>query len=212
MISKRYIPIAVLLVSIPFWLLAAANYPGGTIWDADSPGFSFTANYVSSLFQPRALNGVDNAARPFAFVAMLLYAAGAGYMFWIISTAYPKSAASKTVQIFGVGSMVYAFIAVTTPMHNVLVIVAAIFFAIGCAGMLILLYRVRAHKLALLGIFNLLLLAILTATTKGNLLVKLGPGCEWLLFLSEALWVAFVYFGATAPNNSSKRTRVPRAA
>jgi hypothetical protein len=200
MISKRYMPIVVLLASIPFWLLAASNYPGGTIWDPTSQGFSFTANYVSSLFQPHALNGMYNPARFFAFVAMLLYAIGVSYMFWVISSSYPKSAASKTVQIFGVGSMVYAFIAVTTPMHNLLALIAAIFLAVACAGMLALLYRAREHKLALLGIFNLFLLAVLTATTKGNLLVKLGPACEWLLFLSGALWVMFVHFGATAPN------------
>lgn len=211
--SKRYIPIFVLLISVPFWFLAASNYPGGTSWDTTTHGFSFTANYVSSLFQPRALNGMVNAARLFAFIAMLLYAAGVSVMFWVISSSYPKSTASKTVQIFGVGSMVYAFIAVTTPMHNLLVVIAAIFLAVACAGMLVLLRRDREHKLALLGIFNLLLLAVLSATIKGNLLVELSPACEWLLFLSGALWVTLVYFGATAPNNLSKRTREnPRAA
>ncbi|HAS3381190.1 TPA: hypothetical protein I6122_003827 [Vibrio cholerae] len=211
--SKRYIPILTLLISVPFWALAASNYPGGTSWDMTTQGFSFTSNYVSSLFQPLALNGMVNTARFFAFIAMLLYAAGVSIMFWVISTSYPKSIASKTVQIFGVGSMVYAFIAVTTPMHNLLVVIAAIFLAVACAGMLVLPHEDRKHKLALLGIFNLLLLALLSATTKGNVLVELGPACEWILFLSGALWVTLVYVGASALNNSSKRTREnPRAA
>lgn len=207
MMSKRYIPILALLISVPFWFLAASNYPGGTSWDTTTQGFSFTGNYVSSLFQPLALNGMVNTARFFAFIAMLLYAASVSVMFWGISSSYPKSAAGKTVQIFGVGSMVYTFIAVTTPMHNLLVVIAAIFLVVACAGMLVLLHQDGKHKLLLLGIFNVLLLAVLSATTKGNVLIELGPACEWILFLCGALWVMLVYFGATAPNNSSKRTR-----
>lgn len=207
MMSKRYIPILLVLASTPFWFLAALNYPGGTSWDANSPGFSLSGNYVSSLFQPRALNGMANAARSFAFAAMLLYAISVSVMFWAISSSHPKSAASKTVQICGVGSMVYAFIAVTTPMHNLLVVIAAMFLAIAIAGMLVLLYRERKHKLALHGILNLLLLAALSATTKGNFLVELSPACEWLLFLSGALWVTLVYIDATASDRSSRRMR-----
>ena len=210
MTSKRYVPVIVLLASVPFWWLAAANYPGGTIWNEASVGFSFIANYVSSLFQPQALNGMDNAARLFAFVAMLLYASSTGYMFWVISSTYPKSVISKTVQISGVGSMVYAFISVTTPMHDLLVIIAAIFLAIACIAVLALLFRYKgSHKLVLLGFLNLILLAVLTITTKGNVFVKLGPAVEWLLFLTGALWVVLLYFDATAPNNSSKRTPKP---
>ncbi|WP_296300026.1 hypothetical protein [Rheinheimera sp.] len=212
MMSKRYIPILALLLSVPFWFLAALNYPGGTSWDTTTHGFSLASNYVSSLFQPLALNGMVNTARFFAFIAMLLYAAGVSVMFWVISSSYPKSAASKTVQIFGVGSMVYTFIAVTTPMHNLLVVIAAIFLAVACAGMLVLLHQDSKHKLLLFGIFNLLLLAVLSATTKGNLLVGIGPACEWILFLCGALWVMLVYFGATAPHASARRTREnPRA-
>lgn len=145
--SKRYIPILALLLSVPFWFLAALNYPGGTSWDTTTHGFSLASNYVSSLFQPLALNGMLNTARFFAFIAMLLYTAGVSVMFWVISSSYPKSAASKTVQIFGVGSMVYTFIAVTTPMHNLLVVIAAIFLAVACAGMLVLLHQDSKHKL-----------------------------------------------------------------
>jgi len=59
----------------------------------------------------------------------------------------------------------------------------------------------------LLGSFNLLLLAMLSATTKGNVFVELSPAIEWLLFLSGAVWVALVYIGATTPDNLSKRMR-----
>ncbi len=204
---KRYLPLNLLLLSIPFWLLAAWNYPGGTSWDASTDGFSFTANYVSALFQPLALNGLTNTARSFAFVAMLLYATSLSVMFWLISTSYPKSIASKTVQIFGVGAMVYAFIAVTTPMHNLLTIISASFLAIAIVGMLVLLQRAAEYKQVLLGSFNLLLLAMLSATTKGNVFVELSPAIEWLLFLSGAVWVALVYIGATTPDNLSKRMR-----
>jgi len=92
-------------------------------------------------------------------------------------------------------------------MHNLLTIISASFLAIAILGMLVLLQRAAKYKQVLLGSFNLLLLTILSATTKGNVFVELSPAIEWLLFLSGAVWVALVYIGASIPDNLSKRMR-----
>ncbi|MDV6315329.1 hypothetical protein [Idiomarina sp. HP20-50] len=201
---KRCLPVFLALLSIPFWWFSAWVYPGGTSWDVTSPGFSLMNNYVSSLFQPLALNGMDNTARPFAFLAMLLYSVGMGTMFWVLSVSYPKSVASSTVKIFGVGAMVYALIAVTTPMHDLLALISAAFLTLGMAGLIVLLYRDNRRVLTGVGVLCLLLLALLALVTKTAILVRSGPILEWLLFGVGAAWISFSYWGVTAPSQSSR--------
>lgn len=82
---KRLLPLFGLAAALPLFLLAAARYPGGNDRDPAAVGFRFTENYVSALFQPLAVNGMENAARPYAVPAILLLGVSMAYMFWAVS-------------------------------------------------------------------------------------------------------------------------------
>jgi hypothetical protein len=212
MMNRRHLPLFGIALSLPLFALAAANYPGGNDWDTTADGFRFTENYFSALFQSHAINGSVNSARRFAIPAILTLCVSMAYMFWAVSRQCHERATRKTIEIFGIGTMVYTFLGVNTPMHDLLVTIAAAFYGIAAIGMLSMLHAAQRLKGVLAGLFCLALLIALAAMRHGNVRPDLAPITEWLLFASGIWWLTFVYYSVTAPDNSSKPTPLRGAA
>jgi len=202
--KKRHLPLLGLALSLPLFWLAIANYPGGNDWDTAAAGFSFTENYVSALFQPKAINGTPNSARVFAIPAMLIFCTCISFLFWAISKHTQHRVTGKVIQIFGIGSMVYTFLGVCTVMHDLLVLIAAAFFVIAVIGMLFMSHTLRRPGSMLGGLFCLAFLIALGVMRHGNVRLDLAPITEWLLFALSTAWLTFAYYTATTSNNSFK--------
>lgn len=208
---KRLLPLFGLAASLPLFLLAAAHYPGGNDRDPAAVGFRFTENYVSALFQPLAINGMENAARPYAVPAILLLGASMAYMFWAVSRTTEARATRKTIEIFGIGTAVYTVLGVNTPMHDLLVVIAAVFYAIAALAMLRLLHGAQRGWAMALGVLSLGCLAALAAMRHAGFYPALAPITEWTLFALAALWLAGVYYARTAPAAPASVAKDPGA-
>lgn len=205
--TRRELPLLGIAASLPLFAVAAAQYPGGNDWDTAAAGFRFTRNYVCALFQPLAINGLENASRKFAIPAILLLCVSMGYMFWAVSRRCHERATRKTIEIFGIGTAVYTFLGVNTPMHDLLVVIAAIFFGIAAIGMIRMLHATRRLISVLAGLLCLGLLTALAAMRHAGMRPDLAPTTEWLLFAAAIGWLAFVYYSVTAPDHSLENTR-----
>ena len=131
---KFLLPLLGVLASSVFLSLAAARYPGGYDWLNQT---------VSSLFQPLSLAGEINSARPLAVLAVLVFCVSIAWVFHHISKRGRSRFHQSTIQIGGIGSMVYAFLTVT-PMHDVLVGVALLFFVTAMAAVFHMLFLERS--------------------------------------------------------------------
>lgn len=116
-------PLIGVLVAAVLFVLATTRYPGGYDWLDQS---------VSSLFQPIALNGLPNSARTVGSLAVVAFCLSMAIVFDTISRNGPSKFHGKAIQIGGVGSMVYAALAVT-PMHDLVISVALVFFVVAIA-------------------------------------------------------------------------------
>src|SRR5258706_6549618 len=157
---KRYLPLAGVLSSAVLFVLAAKNYPGGTLDSADFVGYDWTRHYISTLFAKTALNGTANTAKYFAIPAMFLYCTTLAFVFKTVSTKSPSRALRKTIEIGGIGSMVYAFLAVTTPLHDLLVTLSLLFFLAAAFATLQMLRALRQPALVLFGMVALAILLV----------------------------------------------------
>jgi hypothetical protein len=207
--TRRALPLIGIAASLPLFALAAAHYPGGHDWDTAAVGFRFAENYVCALFQPLAINGAENEARKFAVPAMLLLCVSMAHMFWAVSRRCRERGTRKTIEIFGIGAMVYTFLGVNTPMHDLLVVIAAGFFGIAAIGMLRMLHATRRRIGGLAGWICLALLLALAAMRHAGLRPELAPLTEWLLFAAAIAWLAFVYHAVTAPSSPADPTGRP---
>lgn len=205
MMKWRFLPIVGIVVSGALLVLAALNYPGGNEWNTAETGFRITKNYVSALFQPNAINGAPNSARIFAVPAMLVLCTSLAFMFWAISKQGQSQVVRKSIEIGGIGSMVYTLLGVLTRMHDLLVVIAAIFFGVAAIGMIYSLHKAQRLRSGLIGLVCFGLLLALGAMRHANFFPNLAPITEWSLFALTAVWVLFAY-AASAPNNSFKPT------
>lgn len=199
MMTKRNFPLFGVAASLPLFALAIAHYPGGNHWDASAVGFRFAENYVSALFQPLAINGLENASRKFAIPAIIILCVSLAYMFWAVSQKCQERVTRKIIEIFGIGTMVYTCLGVNTPMHDLLVVIAAAFYGIAAIGMLRMLHATQRLVGVLAGSLCLALLIALAAMRHGGIRPDLAPITEWLLFALATSWLVLVYYSVTAP-------------
>jgi hypothetical protein len=168
-----------ILVSFTCLVAAALGYPGGYDWFNQS---------TSSLFQPSARNGSHNTSRLLAAVAVLIFCSSVAIIFSTIAKRGPSRFHRKTIQIAGIGSMVYTAL-VITPMHDILLGVALFFFVTALVTIFHWLYLDRRFQMLAAGIACL-------ALTVGNATMYYGEVLYGFLPIvqkvSIVLWICWL--------------------
>lgn len=104
-------------VSVALIIVASQFYPGGSLIDKHSVGFDWSKNFISNLFEAKAINGQENPARIWAIVGMVFQSFGYGIFFIRMSKKIPSKAVSKTLKSIGVANMILIFL-IATPLHD----------------------------------------------------------------------------------------------
>ena len=190
---KLNLPFFGIIASVVLLVIAAARYPGGTTFTHHTAGFDWTHNFISALFLPNALNGAANPTRYLAGSAMLAFCLSLGYAFWRISRTTESARHRKLIEIGGVGSMVYALLAVT-PMHNLMVDIALLFYLAAMCGMMHGIFIERAMRLFITGAICNTLLLLSAVIYYGNVLYWLLPGLQKLTYAGCSGWILAVYY------------------
>ena len=87
---KKYSVLTGVVLSLILMIIAISIYPGGSIFDKNSIGFDWTKNFVSNLFEEKALNGAENSSRILAFTGMILLPVSYAIFFINMSKKYLK--------------------------------------------------------------------------------------------------------------------------
>jgi hypothetical protein len=190
---KYHVPTIGIAIALCLFVVAASYYPGGTTLSADTVGYSWVHNFVSALFQPVALNGDANPARSFAIAAMLLLCLSWGLMFWQISRQVKARVHQKTIEISGLGLMVYAFL-IVTPLHNLMVDLALLFGLVALFATTHDLYLERHPLLFGWGALCLALLMVSAMMYYGNVLYGLLPVMQKVSLGASSGWLITVYY------------------
>ena len=59
-----------MIISVILIVIAALAYPGGSLLDKNSVGFGWSKNFISNLFEAKAINGSENPGRIWAILGM----------------------------------------------------------------------------------------------------------------------------------------------
>jgi hypothetical protein len=192
-VKFRHAPLVGILVSVLLFTVAMAFYPGGTSFSANTVGYDWSRNFLSSLFQPQAWNGSPNPARWFAIPAMFLLCLSYGFIFRCVSRRGRSKFQRKAIEIGGIGSAVYTFL-VVTPMHDLMITISLFFFVAAVLGTLHLLYVERHTFLFAAGLTCLAVLLISTGMYYGNVLYEALPVAQKLTFVSLVVWVLALHY------------------
>src|SRR5258708_20559402 len=116
---KKYSVLTGVVVSVLLILIAISIYPGGTMFDEYSIGFSWTKNFMSNLFGTRALNGAENPSRIWAYTGMIVLPFTYALFFINMAKKIPEKNAGIILKYGGIANVVFTFLTVTS-LHNVM--------------------------------------------------------------------------------------------
>ena len=172
------------LVAAAFLALSATRYPGGYDWNR---------HFISTLFRSTTPSGAQNSARPLAIVGMLIFCASMALLFQLMSSEAKSAFHKKTIQIAGIGSMVYALLTFTL-MHDLMVSISLVFFLTAMFAILHMLYSQRHIRLLSLGIFCLAILLGGAVMYYGNVLLAFLPLAQKVSYVLCVGWLFAVQF------------------
>jgi hypothetical protein len=190
--NKRQFPLICVLLGFALILVATRFYPGGTLDDPTAVGFDWSRNYLTNLFRPSALNGLKNAAMPYAVAGMWLICVGLADLFRHLAKEMGSTWHAKWVRIFGIAATVYAALTVT-PMHDLMVTIALVFFVAAELVLLDWLCQRRQLPQWIAGMANLALLISAAFVYYREVAMVALPTLQKLVFLSSTAWLLWLH-------------------
>ncbi|MBA4155179.1 MAG: hypothetical protein C0512_12635 [Flavobacterium sp.] len=134
-----------MLISVILILIAAALYPGGSLFDNNAIGFQWSKNFISNLFQTKAINGSQNPGWIWALIAMAFHSVGYGIFFINMSKKMTSKPWATILKMIGVTNLILIFL-IATPLHDVGVL-SIILTLLGLFTITLVILKSKRHTL-----------------------------------------------------------------
>ena len=187
-------------MAVALLAFSAAWYPGGYDWNRVT---------VSVLCAPTLPNGDINPVSGISAGGLLLLCASMALLFQLIAWDADTPTQRKTIQIAGIGAMVYAALA-ATPMHNLMVNISLAFFVVAMLAVLHLLYCRRFFPLFFLGLICLSVKITSASFYYTNAFSDFWGSIQKFAFALSTLWLFMVQF-AVHTNQVTQENRTEAA-
>ena len=106
---KKYSVLIGVVFSLILMIIAISIYPGGSMFDKNSIGFDWTKNFISNLFETKALNGSENSSRIWACLGMNFLPFSYAIFFIHMSKRIPDKNAGIIIKYGGVANILCIF-------------------------------------------------------------------------------------------------------
>ncbi|WP_338841190.1 hypothetical protein [Flavobacterium ginsenosidimutans] len=113
----KYSVLICLVISVILIAIATLFYPGGSLLDKNSIGFSWSKNFISNLFAEKAINGAENPGRIWAIIGMAFQSIGYGVFFINMSKKINSGQWSSILKFIGFANVLFIFL-IATPLHD----------------------------------------------------------------------------------------------
>lgn len=178
--------IIIFLISAP---LITQFYPGGSINNANSIGFDWSQNYWCNLFNSKALNDVDNSARPFAISSTIFMFFSLLLFFYFFDDEFGLPKLKKIIiKYFGIASMLIAPF-VMTQYHDIAVVVSGSLSSIAFLAIFHTHYKNKHYFLLCFGICWAVFFTINYLIYFSNIWIEKLPVIQKISFLTFYFWI-----------------------
>jgi hypothetical protein len=197
-----------MLISLSLLVIATLHYPGGSQRDKNSIGYDWKHNYISNLFSDKAVNGSDNASRPWAVSGTFFYCASCALFFIDFSRKIPAKAAAAIIRYCGVGSNAFAFLAVT-PYHDTMVTIASTLALVTMFYITVFVFKSRLHLLKIVSTVCLLAFYSCNYIYYTRNYLEFLPVLQKLSLIITITWILLLqYFTASADFQSPRKVAI----
>ena len=141
---KKYSVLIALFISLIFMIIAISIYPGGSIFERDSIGFNLSKNFISNLFEAKALNGIENASRIWAILAMIFLPISYAIFFNNMAIKIPDRNAGFILKYAGFANILVMFL-IVTPLHDLMLYTSISLFWTCIVVITVLIFKTKLH-------------------------------------------------------------------
>lgn len=142
---KKYSVFVCIVISVILIVIATSLYPGGSLLDKNSIGFGWSKNFLSNLFETKAINGSENPGRIWAVIGMAFHSIGYGIFFINMSKKIASRLSSVILKYIGITNIVFIFL-IATPLHD-LGVISVILTLIGLFTITVFILKSKLHLL-----------------------------------------------------------------
>lgn len=153
---KKYSVLTGVVFSLILMITAISIYPGGSIFDKNSIGFGWTKNFISNLFEAKALNGSANPSRILAYLGMILLPISYAIFFIHMSKKIPEKNAGYILKYGGAANILSMFL-IVTPLHDLMLNISITLFWTCIVVITVFILKTRLHIFKLLCVICLLI-------------------------------------------------------
>lgn len=123
---KKHITFIGVILALVSFIVATILYPGGSIKDTKTIGYSITENYISNLLEYKALNDMDNPARPWGIMATVLMGLVTGFAFVRFSKKIALKKYAVIIRVLGYTLILITSLITIPNLHNLMVTIGSI--------------------------------------------------------------------------------------
>jgi hypothetical protein len=199
-----------IIISISLLVVATRHYPGGSQYDKNSVGYDWGRNYLSNLFEAKAVNGADNASRPWAISGMLFLCVSFAFFFIEFPKKISSKNAAKVIRYCGVGAMLFAFLAVT-PYHDTVITAASALALISMFYITVFVFKTKLHLLKILSIVLLLASYSCNYVYYTRSYVEFLPVLQKIALVITIIWILSLRYFTTIADFQPKTEVVIKA-
>ena len=141
---KKYSVLIGLAISLIFMIVAISIYPGGSIFEKDSIGFNLSKNFISNLFEAKAINGIENESRIWAILAMIFLPISYAIFFYNMAIKIPNRNAGLILKYAGISNILVMFL-IVTPLHDLMLYTSISLFWTCIVVITVFIFKANLH-------------------------------------------------------------------
>ena len=188
MLTKRIILIG-LVIGTLFLIIATFFYPGGSSISSTYPGYDWKNNYFSDLLTLKAINQMDNIARPWAVVGVLFITSSFGIFFVDFSKKIGVKSAAFVIKYFGLTATVMSFLTVFPSLHDLMVSLSSMITLLIFFYITVFIVKSKLTMLKVVSIFFLISFYFAAFMYFTRTYLEYLPIVQKFLLLFEIAWV-----------------------
>jgi len=201
---RKYSILFGIIIGLLLLFIATLYYPGGSQYDRNAAGYDWKNNYLSNLFGPKAMNGADNASRPWAVAGMFFLCAGIVVFFIEFPKKIPSKGAARVVTWFGAGGMLCAFLAVT-PYHDIMITIASTLVLVSMFYITVFVFRSKLHLFKILCVIGLIVPYCCNYVYYTGHYLAFLPIMQKVCIATTITWVLALQYFTTTNDFASKK-------
>jgi len=186
---KKYAILIGIIIGTFLLILATFHYPGGTYENVSSEGYDWANNYISNLLRPLAVNGTENAARPYAILGVLFLTASFGVFFVKFSNRIKIKSASLVIKYLGILATILGFITVVPSMHDIMVTASSILTLLIFFYITVMVIKSKLSLMKVLSIIFLLTFYFGAYMYFTKSYLEYMPIMQKIIFLMKIVWI-----------------------